>query len=433
MSDYWRFFRGETSLLTYGLSLTFFSSFGQTFLISLFVPHFLLDFSLTTGEFGTFYAGATLGSALLLPWAGKWLDRARLNRFSLAVVVLMALSAFLLSVSWHLAVFCLALLGLRLAGQGLSSHTALTAMARYYRERRGTALSISSLGFPLGEAVLPLLTAGSIALLGWRQSWGLVGVASLVLFAPLLTVTLARAGVELDPRKLEPDQSSKADESQGSAFREAHWDKGAWDRGDVLRDTRFWFALPAVLLPPFWATGLILYQASIAELKGWSIALMASAFVAFALARVVFSLAAGGTIDRFSARQLFPFCTLPMGAGMLLLLAFGGPWVAFAFMACLGITMGLSGTVKSALWAELYGVRHLGSIKAMMASVVVVSTAASPALVGFVLGIGGGLDGLLLGGTVSVLVGAGLALKVVEGGTGGLRGADQSGSLPLST
>jgi MFS family permease len=414
MSAHWRFLRGEFPLLAFGSSFAFFSSFGQTFLISLFVPFFLVEFALGNAEFGIVYATATLGSAVLLPWIGSWLDRTSLIRFSVSVVLLMALSAVLLAISRNLAVFLIALLGLRLAGQGLSSHAAVTAMARYYGSSRGKALSISSLGYPIGEGVLPFLAVAAIGLMGWRQSWLLVAASALVFFGPLLVFLLNRSGAEMDPRRL-PGAKPPA----GPASKVGGADSAAriaesrnWNRRRVLRDPRFWFVLPAVLLTPFWTTGLILYQASIASSKGWSLALMASAFVGFALARIVFSLATGGAIDRFSARHIFPFCTLPLAAGVAFLLLFDGGWAAYAFMTCLGVTTGISGTAKSALWAELYGIRNLGAIKAMLASLMVVSTAASPVLVGFLLDGGSRLDGLLIGAIASVVVGSALALKV---------------------
>lgn len=410
MSSNWRFFREEFPLLAFGLSFAFFSSFGQTFLISLFVPWFLVDFAISNGEFGIVYATATLGSALLLPWIGGWLDRMNLIPFTLAVVSLMALSAFLLAVSAHLAVFLVALLGLRLAGQGLSSHASVTAMARYFRSSRGKALSVSSLGYPIGEGILPFLAVASLALIGWRQSWLLVGASALLLFAPLLVFLLKRSGVDLDPRR---HAQSRHASSLARGDTKSLSENRNWTRRRVLRDYRFWFVLPAVLLTPFWTTGLILYQGSIAASKGWSLALMASAFLGFALARVVFSLITGGAIDRFSARHVFPFSTLPLAAGIAFLLLFDGAWVAYVFMSCLGITTGISGTAKSSLWAELYGIRNLGAIKAMLASLMVLSTAASPVLVGLVLDGGRGIDGLLIAAILSVVVGAALALKVL--------------------
>jgi MFS family permease len=438
MLEYWRFFRRETSLLTYGVSLTFLSSVGQTFLVSLFVPHFLQAFDLTEGSFGLLYSGATLGSALLLPWVGQLMDREHLHRFTLGVVGLLAGSAFLMAGAWHVAVLGVALLGVRLGGQGLSSHAALTAMARYFEAGRGKALSISNLGFPLGEGVLPLLLTGALAWAGWRWTWVALGTA-VVLTGPLLLRLLRRSGVEMDPRKaVEDGEGGRADREgsgdekgerngaglQGSAGRrDAHGGGGEGSgvasrtRSEVLRDPTFWFVLPAALLPAFWITGFFLYQTAIAGVKGWSVALMASAFFGFAVIRVVFTLATGGGVDRFSARGLFPFAIVPMGIGIALLWLADGGWVAYAFMALLGVSSGMGGAVQTALWAEMYGTRYLGAIKSMLGSLMVMSTAASPPLVGFVLE-GGGLDGLLAGAVASVAVGALLALRVVPGGVG---------------
>ena len=403
--SYWRFIRQERTLLLFGLSLTFLSSVGQTFLVSLFVPGFLREFAFSEAEFGVLYAVATLTSALLLPWFGQWLDRTSLHHFTWGVVMLLAGSAFLIAAARHVAVLALALTGLRLAGQGLSSHTALTTMARHYHAARGRALSVSSLGFPLGEGVLPLLLVGSIGFLGGRATWVVIG-AAVLLFGPFLVRLLQRSGVELDPRV--------AAHPAPAAPAAGNPDAPAWGRREVLRDPRFWLVLPLKLLPPFWITGLFLYQTTIAGLRGWSLPLMASAFLAFALTRVGVTVAAGPAVDWFSARRLLPVTVLPLGFAMGLLWLGGGVWVAYAFMTLLGATLGLSGAVHTAFWAELYGTRHLGAIQSMQTALMVLSTAASPVVVGLVLERGAGLDGLLAAGVVSVVVGALLALRVVR-------------------
>lgn len=401
MNDYLTFLRDEYPLLGFGLSFTFFSSFGQTFLISLFVPHFLAEFSLGNGEFGALYAGATLGSAILLPWAGAGLDRIRLTHFSLGVVLLMAASSLLLAAAWSPWALLLGLMGLRLAGQGLSGHTAMGAMARYFGPGRGKALSISGLGFPLGEALLPLTVAGCIVLLGWRGSWVLVAVLAVGVFAPTLRFLLRRSGVELDPARAEAKDGDLRDNLDPVVT--------SWNRGEALRDPRFWFILPAALLPPFWTTGLFLYQTAIAGSKGWSIALMASAFTAFAMTRFLLALGTGNLVDRFSARQIYPYCVLPMAGSLALLLQFQAPWTAFAFMGTLGVTAGMSGTVKPAVWAELYGIRHLGSIKSMMMALMVLSTAVSPVIMGWALEANGDLNAILTWGIVSIFAASILA------------------------
>jgi predicted MFS family arabinose efflux permease len=419
LPSYFRFVRSEFPLVGYGLFLTFFSSFGQTFLVSLFVPSFLAAFALTRAEFGSLYAAATLGSAFLLPWTGAWLDRLRLTRFSVGVILLMALSAFVLASAWAPWVLFVGLLGIRLSGQGLSAHAAMTAMARYYDKERGKALSLSGLGFPLGEAVLPLLVAFSIGFLGWRGSWLAVGVLALVFFAPTLVGLLRRSGFEMDPTKLASAQESGRGGGAGGVEGEGPpgaGGGGSWSRAEVLRDPRFWGVLPAALLSPFWVTGLFLYQLSIAEARGWSVTLMASAFLAYAGARVVAALGAGEIIDRASARVLLPPALIPMALAFGFVLAFDGTWVPFAYMSALGATVGLTATAKPALWAELYGVRHLGAIKSMMTTLMVVSTAAAPMLLGFALDAEVGLAMILLAGLGSVLPAMVLAWWVLRPG-----------------
>lgn len=433
MRDYWQFYRREAPLLTYGLLLTLISSVGQTFLVSLFVPDFLDAFPLDEGSFGLLYSGATLTSGLLLPWVGKWLDRKPLHRFTLGVLALLAAAAFTVAGAWHVAVLGAGLLGVRLGGQGLSSHTALTAMGRYYRAARGKALSISNLGFSLGEAALPLLLTGAIAWIGWRWTWVGLGTA-VALAAPLLVMLLRSSGVELDPREAirrrgeEGDGRSGTDRggqesrsvpggsegepSEGAAGRRANRHH---TRRDVITDPTFWCVVPAALLPAFWLTGFFLYQTGIAEAKGWSGTLMASAFVSFALVRVAFTLGTGEWVDRLSARMIFPLTVLPMGLGIGLLWALDWVWVAYVFMALLGVTSGMNASVKTALWAELYGTEHLGAIKSMLASLMVISTSAAPPVVGFAME-DGGLELLLGAGVGTVVLGALLALWALAGG-----------------
>lgn len=403
-------FRGEPPLLTFGVSFALFSSFGQTFLISLFVPSFVTTFSLTDGTFGALYSGATLVSAMILPWAGQQLDHMRLTRFSLAVVLLMVASALTLATATHVALLGIALVGLRLAGQGLSGHTAYTVMARYGGARRGRALSIASLGFPAGEAVLPVLTALAIPAFGWRQTWLLFAAVAALVFLPSFIASLKRSGIEVDPRRLgaSPSREPTTDGTAAGADSSS----GDWTRAAVLRDRRFSLALPAALLPAFWMTGIFLYQTRIAGIKGWSVTLIASAFVGFALSRVVFALVAGRLVDRVGARRAYPFVILPMAVALLLPLSTDAPWAAYGMMAGLGMTIGLAEPVRSSLWAELYGVRHLGAIKAMIASFSVVGAAGSPVLIGFALDAGVDVDHILALGIATTVAGVLSALRM---------------------
>lgn len=363
---YLTFVRKERRLLTFAISLTFFSSFGQTFLLSLFVPYFLTAFDLSNASFGTLYSLATLTGALALPYLGQWIDRIPLRNYSMYVASGLFVAAILMSISWHVAMLFVALIFLRLTGQGLSGHTAQATMARIYDRDRGKALSISALGYPIGEAILPSLIAFMMVYMHWRTVWGFVAGLIALFFIPVLWSLIRNESTTVE----------KSEEDVGTT-RENY--------SKIFSDNRTLYTIPAILIPPFWVTGLFLYQVSAAGDMGWTAAVVASAFVAFAISRIVSGLLSGPMIDRFSAQTLFPFFLLPMMLGLSVAIFFSGTWTAFIYMGLVGVTLGLSSTFKSSLWAELYGTKMIGTVQSLFASIMVFSTALSPFLMGWML------------------------------------------------
>ena len=352
--------------------MTFFSSFGQTFFISLFVPAWEREFALGSGMYGTLYSLATLGSACVMPFVGKWVDTFDLRRFSLGVAILMGVGCIgmgFAQAAWHLLVL---LFVLRLSGQGLCGLIANTTMARRFHEGRGKALSISTLGFPLGEALFPTMVVFILAAMTWRNASFLNAALIFFLLVPLVYGLLSPENLRKPP--VHPSESAKIDPGEKE-----------WTRAHVLRDWRFYALLPNFLMIPFAVTGLIFYQTRLAEFKGWSIATFAYAFVGFAAVRIICSLGIGHSIDRFGARRLFPFVSLPLLIGIGFLMIFPSTWAAWAYLTLMGASMGVISAVGTALWAELYGVRHLGAIKSLGTSLGVFGTALSPALFGWIL------------------------------------------------
>ena len=366
LMTYLAFVRKERRLLSFAISFTFFSSFGQTFLLSLFVPYFLSAFELSNASFGTLYSLATLTGALALPYLGQWIDRIPLRNYSMYVATGLLIAAIMMSISWHVIMLFVALIFLRLAGQGLSSHTAQATMARLYDRDRGKALSISALGFPVGEAILPSLVAFMMVYMHWRTVWGFVAGLIAFVFIPVLWALI----------KNESTTVEKSEDEVGTT--KENYSK-------IFRDYRTFYTIPAILMPPFWVTGLFLYQVSAAGDMGWNAAVIASAFIAFAISRIISGLISGPMIDRFSAQTLFPFLLIPMMIGLVFAIVFSGIWTAFVYMGLVGVTLGLSSTFKSSLWAELYGTKMIGTVQSLFASIMVFSTALSPFLMGWML------------------------------------------------
>lgn len=397
--SYPEFVRLYPYLSTFGLICTFFSSFGQTFFVSLFVPSFNEEFNLSNSTFGLLYSGATVLSALSLIWIGKWIDHMLLKKYVLLNISILLIGITLLFSAWIIPILFVGLYFLRLGFQGLLTHTTHTVMARYFVLNRGKALSIANLGYPIGEAFLPLVGAIVIASIGWRLSWVVVALLILCIMLPIVLWLLSN--IPADPKEIQTaDGMSTLSE-----------DEIRWTRRLVIRDPRFYKILPLFIASPFLLTGLFLFQVSLAEYKGWTIELIATSFIMFATGRTLFSLIGGPLIDRFSARKLFPYMLLPSALGLIAISFTAHPWMAFFYMLMLGMGEGLASGIKTALWAEIYGVRSLGAIRSLMSFVLIFGTAISPFLFGYLIDLGISFDQITLGSVVYI----GLAIALGAG------------------
>ncbi|MFT7669768.1 MAG: MFS family permease [Planctomycetota bacterium] len=372
MKGYLHFLRAEPRFLAFGFALTFFSSFGQTFFIALFGEEFRESFELSHTDYGTTYSVATLCSGMTIIYVGRKIDHVDLRKFTLWLCVGLMLACALLAGAVHVAMLAAAFFLLRLCGQGLLGHTALTSMSRYFHENRGKALSIAGLGYAAGEAILPSIAVAAIAMAGWRQAW--IGAGACVAFLLIPGVLfLLRGHAERHTRHLEhTEKNASARNRVGKQ----------WTVREVLRSFRFYGYLPAVMAPGFIMTGIFFHQGQLIESKGWDKSWFAACFMAFAAAQVLTGLVAGPLVDRFGARNLLPLFLLPMACGVAVIGATSTPMTAVVFLSLFGATGGLGGPIVGGMWAEEFGTQHLGSIRAMTTSVMVFGTAGSPALFG---------------------------------------------------
>ncbi|MBD8686740.1 MULTISPECIES: MFS transporter [unclassified Rhizobium] len=354
--------------LSAGFAMLFASSFGQTFFISLSGGEIRRDLGLSDGEFGLLYMGVTLASAVCLVWLGKLLD-VKTPRFVVAIATIaLALGAISLAYATSLALLIFGLFLLRLFGQGMMVHIAYTTIGRWFAAERGRAVSISALGLNLGQAILPLLAVAAIAGFGWRTLWGMVAAFIVFLLLPSL---LALTKIERVPVVASSSQNAVVSRS--------------WTRGQVLRDPYFYLLLLGMLPPAFISNTIFFHQVHLSQSKGWPVETFASAFLLYAVTAVLNSLLSGYLVDRFSALRLLPFYLLPFGGGCVLLGTVDGPWVVFAFMVLYGISDGFSLTLFGSLWPEVYGVKFLGAIRAVIVAIMVFASALGPGLGGILI------------------------------------------------
>ncbi len=356
-------------VIIFGFIFTFFSCFGQSFFIGLFNSNIRETLSITHGQFGTIYASATLFSSLLLIWIGKKIDDVNVIKFAIFVTILLSFSSFFFSKTSSVAFLFVAIFLMRFSGQGLMSHTASTTISRYFTKSRGKALSIIWFGLSSAEFIMPVLIVYLLTLIVWQDLWVIFSLIVLICL-PLASYILVK-DVKLDTRESTQNEKLKEDNIKN------------WKRIEVLGDYRFYIVSLNMLAMPWIATGVFVYQSFVTNSKGWGEYTIAQSFMSYSIFSVITLIVAGYLIDKFTSRKLLIYMNIPLFLGTLVIIYFDAPLTAFLFLGLVGISNGLANLLGSSTWAEIYGVKYIGSIKALTTALMVFATAFGTALFGF--------------------------------------------------
>ena len=360
-------------VIVFGFIFTFFSSFGQSFFLGLFNSSIRDALSITHGQFGSIYASATLLSSIVLVWIGKKIDDVNILKFASYVIIFLSASCFIFSKISSVIFLFVGIFLMRLAGQGLSSHTATTTISRFFEKNRGRALSTGWLGLSLAEFIMPVLIVFLLTFIEWRDIWVSISIL-VILVLPAATFILVKE-VKLDTR-----EETKIEENNKEIKQ--------WKRIEVLKDYRFYIICMTMLAMPWIATGSFVYQSFISSSKEWGPYVIAQSFMAYSILSVITLFISGFLIDKFSSRKLLIYMNIPLLFGTIVLYYFDAPLSSFVFFGLVGVTNGLANVLGSSTWAEIYGVKYIGSIKALTTALMVFSTAFGTALFGFLIDIG---------------------------------------------
>lgn len=383
-------------LLAFGFLMMFASSPGQTFIISLYGGEIRATFGLSHGEFGSIYAAGTLASAAALVWTGRLIDRFSLVPLSLAMVCGLAIACWSISSAVGVVTLTVGVFLLRQSGQGLMSHAASTTMVRYFANARGKATAFASIGFAAAEAALPATIIALIAWAGWRDAWRITGVVLLIVMVPAILYFL-RDHARRHQRYLKGLSAGAHARGNGVVQHQ-------WTRGEVMRDTRFYLAMPAFLAPSFFITGFLFHQVHLVEAKGWDLAWWGPQFAAYAVASLVSTLVAGQLVDRLGATPLLPWFSLPLALGTTCLVLSSDMVAGTIFLALSGMSAGWNFAVSGPFWAENYGVKYLGAIKALGSSLGVFASALSPVIMGLLIDTGFSIEQIAAGSTCYIVL-----------------------------
>ena len=311
-------------------------------------------------------------AALAVMWAGTLSDRFRAKSLGSVILVFLAVACVFIAnvhVAWLLP---LAIFGLRFSGQGMLSHISVVAIARWFSANRGKALAISALGYSVGEAVLPLLFVTLLAVYDWRFLWlAAAGVALLLI--PILQLLLRK---ERTPQSI-------AETSESAGMSGFHW-----TRKQVVKHWLFWIMLPSFTAPGIFSTSLFFQQVHLTQSKGWDHTAFVALFPLYTVVTITSMMAYGWAIDKWGSARLIPLFQIPMAAAYLVFSLGTSMTMAAVGFILMGLLHGGGATLANTFWPEFYGTRHLGSIKALAAALMVFGSALGPGVTGLLIDAG---------------------------------------------
>ena len=360
-------------VILFGFIFTFFSSFGQSYFLGLFNSSIREALSITHGQFGSIYASATLCSSLLLIWVGKKIDDVNIFKFAFFVIILLSFACFFFSRITSVFLLFIAIFLMRFSGQGMMSHTASTTISRYFTKTRGRALSISWFGLSSAEFIMPVLMVYLLTFIEWQNLWLIFSISVLIIL-PIASFLLIK-NLNLDSREANDENIKEVEIKQ-------------WKRREVMKDYRFYIISSNMLAMPWIFTGFAVFQSFVQTSKGWGPYVIAQSFMSYSVLSVLTLFLSGFLIDKFTSRKLLIYMNIPLLLSVIVLFFFDTPATAFIFLGLVGISNGFANILGSSTWAELYGVKYLGSIKALTTALMVFATAFGTALFGYLIDIG---------------------------------------------
>jgi predicted MFS family arabinose efflux permease len=279
---------------------------------------------------------------------------------------------------------------MRFSGQGMMSHTATTTISRYFTKSRGKALSIGWFGLSSAEFILPVLIVFVLTLTNWENIWLIISLVVLI-FLPIASYLLVK-NIKLDSREKTDDEEFKEENIK------------QWSRKEVIKDYRFYIINMNMLAMPWIATGTFVYQSFITNSKGWGQYVIAQSFMSYSVLSVITLLVSGFLVDKFTSRRLLIYMNIPLFLSVLVIIYFNSPISAFIFLGLIGISNGLANLLGSSIWAEIYGVKHIGSIKALTTALMVFATAFGTALFGVLIDYGFSIEKIAIVSGLYILV-----------------------------
>ncbi|MDP6451715.1 MAG: MFS transporter [SAR202 cluster bacterium] len=372
------FYYGWIILIAGGLAL-FTSAPGQTYVVSVFIDPMIEDLGWSRNLYSSLYTGGSLTAALAVPFIGRLLDRFGGRIMLTAVAMAFGVATVLIgSVASPIHLF-LGFVAIRALGQGSLQLISTTLVAMWFIRRRGRAMALMALASPMSQAAFPVVAFFLISTWGWRNAWVILGAIIWIVLIPVGIILVRRSPESVG---LEPDGVSRPMGSP-SAAANISADHNDWTLGEAIRTRTFWMLLFVGLPLSMIGTGLTFHHVDLFVTKGYDVGLAAGVLSFMAPMALLGTIVAGFLNDKLPNRHIMASGHLLLATTMVWAMPMSLVWQAFVYGGSMGFAQGVIMTTTNVIWPNYFGRTHIGSIRGVVSTAMVASSAMGPLPVSF--------------------------------------------------
>lgn len=355
--------KSDSTFIYVGFILTFISSFGQLFLISLFHDQIITFYDISSKQWANIYTFSALTAALAMLLLSRFVERIDFHLLCIYSIIGLMISCCVIAISDSIYFLTSFLIGIRFFGYGMMISLFINLLAHYKVNKKGKLIAFGLLGLSFGEALFPILIVQLLDHFDWVTIW---------LFAAIIS----GLSVIIINRLLLKIQLHFLLEKKTNVF--SNKNHRSW-----IKD--FLLIIPFIVIPGISSTLIFFNMILIIKTNNWSLSSFVSLFTLLSLSTVVTNIGIGKLIDSTPARALIPWVMVPSIISLSLLSAGQSFTYAIISMLCIGIMYGLSGCVNSLFIIEHFKTYNISKIKLFSSAIAIIFSALTPYTSGLLL------------------------------------------------
>ena len=342
------------------------SSFALASTLSIFLKPMTLDLGVSRGVFSLLRSGEGIIGAFMAPFVGPLVDRHGSRWLVTGGAVVAAVGYFILSQVEDFWQFVLVRWTFVTMGDALLGYMVINVMiARWFVRKRGRAIAVSSMGIGFAKIVMPVLVVPLLAWLGWRHTWAVFGVLTLVLIvAPaLLYIRRSPEDMGLNPDGL--DTLAVTGERTSRSQPDAASETRIWSRKAGLRTRAFWLIAAVFGVSAVGVTGVNLHVFAYVTDIGYSGLRAVGVLSVIASTQLGSPLVWGLIADRVDVRWSTLAKFLIQAAGLVVAITAGSLTLVYVGFFFYGVGLGGNMVLQDVVWARIFGRLSMGKIRGL--------------------------------------------------------------------